>query len=150
MTASDLRFALRRLRRHAAASIAATLTLALGVGAVTALFSVVRAVLLRPPPFRAPHELVAVDLHPAARPETRLEISYPDFRDWRARSRSFQDLAAHQTALGRVVWEGGGEPVPAAGFMSRATFSISWVSARRSVARWSPPTTGPAPRRCWS
>ena len=58
MTASDLRFALRRLRRHAAASIAATLTLALGVGAVTALFSVVRAVLLRPPPFRAPHELV--------------------------------------------------------------------------------------------
>ena len=105
MTASDLRFALRRLRRHAAASIAATLTLALGVGAVTALFSVVRAVLLRPPPFRAPHELVAVDLHPAVRPETRLEISYPDFRDWRARSRSFQDLAAHQTALGRVVWE---------------------------------------------
>ena len=70
MTASDLRFALRRHRRHGAASIAATLTLALGVGAVTALFSVVRAVLLRPPPFRAPHELVAVDLHPAARPET--------------------------------------------------------------------------------
>ena len=117
MTASDLRFALRRFRRHGSASIAAALTLALGVGAVTALFSVVRAVLLRPPPFRAPHELVAVDLHPAGRPESRFEISYPDFRDWRARSRSFQDLAAHQTALGRVVWEGGGEPVPAAGFM---------------------------------
>ena len=134
MTASDLRFALRRLRRHAAASIAATLTLALGVGAVTALFSVVRAVLLRPPPFRAPHELVAVDLHPAARPETRLEISYPDFRDWRARSRSFQDLAAHQTALGRVVWEGGGEPVPAAGFMVSGHF-FDLLGVRPAIGR---------------
>ena len=154
MTATDLRFALRRLRRHAAASIAATLTLALGVGAVTALFSVVRAVLLRPPPFRAPHELVAVDLHPAARPETRLEISYPDFRDWRARSRSFQDLAAHQTALGRVVWEGGGEPVPAAGFLvSGHFFDLLGVRSRdrpRAGARRRPARrrAGAGPERC--
>ena len=87
MTASDLRFALRRLRRQGSATVAATLTLALGVGAFTALFSVVQSVLLRPPPFRSPGELVAVDLHPAGRAENRFEISYPDFRDWRARSR---------------------------------------------------------------
>jgi predicted permease len=134
MTLFDLRFALRRLRRHGSASLAAALTLALGVGAVTALFSVVQAVLLRPPPFRAPHELVAVDLHPAGRPETRLEISYPDYRDWRARSRSFQDLAAHQTAIGRVVWEAGGEPVPAAGFMVSGHF-FDLMGVRPAIGR---------------
>jgi putative ABC transport system permease protein len=134
MTPTDTRFALRRLRRHGSASLAAALTLALGVGAVTALFSVVRAVLLRPPPFRAPHELVVVDLHPAGRPDTRLEISYPDFRDWRARSRSFRDLAAHQTAIGRVVWEGGGEPVPAAGFMVSGHF-FDLLGVRPTIGR---------------
>ncbi|HWB42016.1 MAG TPA: ABC transporter permease, partial [Gemmatimonadales bacterium] len=117
MTLPDLRFALRRLHRHFTVSVAAVLTLALGIGAVTALFSVVQSVLLRPPPFRAPDELVSVGIHPVGRAENRLEISYPDFRDWRERSRSFQDLAAHQTAIGRVVWESGGDPVPAAGFM---------------------------------
>jgi putative ABC transport system permease protein len=134
MTAPDLRFALRRLRRHRSASLAAVLTLGLGVGAVTALFSVVQAVLLRPPPFRAPHELVAVDLHPAARPENRFEISYPDFRDWRERSRSFQDLAAHQTAIGRVVWEDEGEPVPAAGFMVSGHF-FDLLGVRPAIGR---------------
>jgi predicted permease len=134
MTPSDLRFALRRLARQRSASIAAVLTLALGVGAVTALFSVVRAVLLRPPPFRAPHELVAVDLYPASRPENRFEISYPDYRDWRARARSFQDLAAHQTALGRVVWESGAEPVPAAGFMVSGHF-FDLLGARPAIGR---------------
>ncbi len=122
MTLHDLRFAVRHLRRRLSASVSAVLTLALGVAAVTALFSVVQAVLLRPPPFRAPDELVVVDLHPAGQPGNRLEISYPDFRDWRARSRSFQDVAAHQTAVGRVVWEAGGEPVPAAGFMVSGHF----------------------------
>jgi putative ABC transport system permease protein len=95
---------------------------------------VVQAVLLRPPPFRAPAELVAVDLHPAGRPENRFEISYLDFRDWRAHSRSFQDLAAHQTAVGRVVWEGGGEPVPAAGFMVSGHF-FDLLGARPALGR---------------
>jgi putative ABC transport system permease protein len=134
MTLADLRFALRRLHRHFAVSLAAVLTLALGIGAVTALFSVVQAVLLRPPPFRAPAELVSVGTYPAGRPENRFEISYPDFRDWRARSRSFQDLAAYQTALGRVVWESGGDPVPAAGFMvSGHLFDL--LGARAALGR---------------
>ena len=134
MTLADLRFALRRFHRHFAVSLAAVLTLALGIGAVTALFSVVQAVLLRPPPFRAPAELVSVGTYPAGRPENRFEISYPDFRDWRARSRSFQDLAVYQTALGRVVWESGGEPVPAAGFMvSGHLFDL--LGARAALGR---------------
>ena len=114
--------------------MAAALTLGLGVGAVTALFSVVHGVLLRPPPFQAPAELVAVDLHPAGRPENRLEVSYPDFRDWRERSRSFQDLAAHQTAIGRAVWEGDGEPAPAAGFMVSGHF-FDLLGVRPAIGR---------------
>ncbi len=117
MTLPDLRFALRRLGRHRSASLAAVLTVALGIGAITALFSAVRPVLLQPPPFRAPQELVILEPFPVDQPDTRLEISYPDFRDWRAGSRSFQAIAAVQTALGRVVWEDGGDPVPAAGSM---------------------------------
>lgn len=64
MTSSDLRFPVRRLHRHLPASLAAVLTLALGVGAVTALFGGAQSMLLRLPPFRAPEELVAVRLHP--------------------------------------------------------------------------------------
>jgi putative ABC transport system permease protein len=113
----ELRFALRRFRRHLPSSLAAVATLALGIGAITALFSAVRGVLLRPPPFSAPERLVAVQLSPHDNPETRLEVSYPDYRDWRAQSRSFESLAAVQTALGRVVWEDGGDPRPSAGSM---------------------------------
>ncbi len=68
MPLPDLRFALRRLHRHFSASLAAVLTLALGIGAVTALYSVVQSVLLRPPPFAAPDDLVAVMPHSRARP----------------------------------------------------------------------------------
>ena len=122
MTVPDLRFAVRRLLRQRSASLAAVLTLALGVGAVTALFSAVRGVLLEPPPFRVPEELVRIGLSPREQPGTKLEISYPDFRDWRRESRSFHDLAAYQSALGRVVWESGGDPMPAAGTMVSGHF----------------------------
>ena len=122
MTSPDLRFAIRRLFRHRSASLAAVLTLALGIGAVTALFSTVRPVLLTPPPFRAPEELVQVEVAARDQPASRLEVSYPDYRDWRREVRSFQDIAALQTALGRVVWEDGGEPVPAAGTMVSGHF----------------------------
>jgi predicted permease len=122
MTLPGLRFAVRRLARHPSASLAAVLTLALGIGAITALYSAVRSVLLEPPPFQAPDELVTVHLTPRDQPASRLEISYPDYRDWRAQSRSFQDLAAHQSALGRVVWEAGGDPMPASGTMVSGHF----------------------------
>ena len=105
----DLRVALRRLHRQLPATVAAVLTLGVGIGAITALFSVVHAVLLRPLPFRAPDRLTAIELVPRDQPGTRLEISYPDYRDWRAGTSAFQDLAAVQTALGRAVWESGGE-----------------------------------------
>ena len=150
MTPLDLRFALRRLRRHLPASLAAALTLALGIAAVTALFSVVRAVLLRPPPFRDPAALAVVRLHPLTSPTARFEVSYPDYRDWRAAARGFQDLAAVQTALGRTVLEAGGSPAPPPAPWSPATSSTFSAPVPPSAARSAPTTTAPAPSRCWS
>jgi hypothetical protein len=96
MTPLDLRCALRRLRRHLPGLPRRALTLALGIAAVTAPFRVVRAVLLRPPPFRDPATLAGVRLHPLSRPDGRLEVSYPDYRP--AAPRSWSREASHSTA----------------------------------------------------
>ncbi len=95
----DLRFALRTLLRSPAFAGVATLTLALGIGAVATLFSVVDGVLLRPLPFREPDRLVAVS--PAL-----LRGEYVLARD---RSRSFAELGGYQAGVGFGL-SGGGEP----------------------------------------
>ena len=94
---NDLRFAFRQLRKSPGFTIIALLTLSLGIGANTAIFSVVDAVLLRPLPFPQPNELVAVwETNPqAAQPsQSRNEVAAGDFFDWRARSTSFDGLSA--------------------------------------------------------
>jgi predicted permease len=93
----DMRFALRMLHKSPGFAAVAVLTLALGIGANTALFSVIDAVLLRPLPFHDPGRVVAVrslDLRDANQGG---EISYPAFLDWRSRSRSFDAMS---------VWNG--------------------------------------------
>jgi putative ABC transport system permease protein len=84
---TDLRYAFRTLLRNRAFTLTAALTLALGIGATTAIFSVVNAVLLQPLPYRDPDRLVV----------TRL--SYPDYLDLRRTSRSFTETAAWATNL---------------------------------------------------
>ena len=88
----DLRYSLRLLARRPGFTVVAVLTLALGIGANTAVFSVVSAVLLRSLPYRSPERLVvvseAIDKEP--RP-----VSYPNFRDWRAQNEVFEDIAAY-------------------------------------------------------
>jgi putative ABC transport system permease protein len=95
----DLRFALRQLRKTPGFAAAATLTLALGIGANTAIFSVVNAVLLRPLPFPNPDELVALGGHntrDSSRAGRLDTISFPEFFDLRSRNRSFAQLAAYR------------------------------------------------------
>jgi putative ABC transport system permease protein len=89
----DVRYGIRTLVRQPGFAATAILTLALGIGATTAIFSVVNAVVLRPLPFDDPDRIVVVtntNLKTGARNTT---ISGPDFVDWRAQARSFEALA---------------------------------------------------------
>ena len=89
----DIRFALRTLRKNPGFAAVAIITLALGIGANTAIFSVVQGVLLAPLPYRAPEQLVMVWLN-NLRLKHDTDLSYSDFLDWQRNSRSFQEMAA--------------------------------------------------------
>jgi predicted permease len=87
----DLRYAFRMLAKNPGFTAIAVVTLALGIGANTALFSVVNGVLLNPLPFHEPDRLVAVY---SKTTEGQDSISYPNFLDWEHDNRSFSALAA--------------------------------------------------------
>jgi predicted permease len=93
--AQDVRYAARVLRKSPGFTAVAVLTLALGIGANTALFSVVNGVLLNPLPYPHPDQVVLVSNTSDALPETW--ISYPDFRDMVRDNRSFASLGAYES-----------------------------------------------------
>lgn len=89
---ADLCFGIRAFSKHPGFAVVAGLTLALGIGANTAIFSVVEGVILAPLPYPKPDRLVLVE---ESRPNlAHLDISYPDFQDWQRSVRSFQQMAA--------------------------------------------------------
>jgi predicted permease len=88
----DLRYALRMLLKSPSFTFIAVLTLALGIGANTAMFSVIDAVVLAPLPYVNPDRLVMVWENNPHFPRTW--VSYPNFRDWQRDSRSFEQMAA--------------------------------------------------------
>ena len=90
----DLKFGFRTLAKNPAFTAVAVFTLALGIGANTALFSVVNGVLLNPLPYPKPDQLVALYWRTAASPTW--SISYPNFLDWVRDNRSFSALAAYR------------------------------------------------------
>jgi predicted permease len=94
---NDLRFALRQLRKNLGFTLTAVLTLALGIGATTTIFSLVNAVLLRPLPFPQPNRLMYVihEYH-ANGTVSPNGISYPDFFDWRVQNHSFSGMACYR------------------------------------------------------
>ena len=91
----DVRFATRSLRKRPTFAATVLLTLALGIGANAAIFSVVDAVLLKPLPFAQPDRLVHLWEIYQSRVDNRSEASYPDYLDWRARNRAFSDMAGY-------------------------------------------------------
>jgi predicted permease len=93
------RFSFRQLRKSPSFAIAAIVTLALGIGATTAIFSLVNAVLLKPLPYPRADRLMSIKQEDhssgAAIPTS---LSYPDYFDWRARNRTFSGLASYSGA----------------------------------------------------
>ena len=87
----DLRYALRGLRKHRGFTAVAVITLALGIGANTAIFTVINTVLLRPLPYERPDQLVVLMETIAERPAG---VSYPNFVDWRNQSTSLENVVA--------------------------------------------------------
>jgi putative ABC transport system permease protein len=98
----DLRFGVRTLKRSPAFTAIAIVVIALGVGANTAIFSVVNAVLLQPLPFKDSDRLVVLS---EQMPNTRerMSISFPSFLDWRAQARSFEGMAGYRSYAGTIT-----------------------------------------------
>ncbi len=104
---ADLRFAGRQLRLHPYFAAFAVLLAALGVGANTAIFSVVNAVLFRPLPYEKPHELVAIETYSTSDPSIEPWTSDQDYFALRARAQSFARVAAISPVWNVVVKVGG-------------------------------------------
>jgi predicted permease len=89
----DFRYAIRGLLRQPAFALTAILTLALGIGATTAIFSVVNAVVLRPLPYPEPDRIVGIMTRWTATGARGATVSAPDFEDWKGQSQSFAAMA---------------------------------------------------------
>ncbi|HWN93948.1 MAG TPA: ABC transporter permease [Methylomirabilota bacterium] len=106
---NDLRFALRQLLKNPGFTAVAVLTLALGIGTNTAIFSVVNAVLLRPLPYAEPERLVAVSESNPRLGWQHYTVSLANYLDWREQNSTFDDLAA-AAAGGMATLKGAQEP----------------------------------------
>src|SRR5918992_1056298 len=104
--AQDLRYALRSFFRQPSFAVTAILTLALGIGATTAIFSVVSAVVLKPLPFYQPDRIVAVTNFWTRTGLRGATVSAPDFHDWKAQSASFTSFAYYQGGENSVTIDG--------------------------------------------
>jgi hypothetical protein len=94
----DMRYGIRMLMKSPGFTIIAVLTLALGIGANTAIFSVVNAELLRPLPFRDSGRLVSVAMANSRTHSSNGSASYPDFVDWRSQNQVFEKMAVYTGA----------------------------------------------------
>jgi len=129
---ADLRFSLRALRKMPGFTIVALLVLALGIGANTAIFSVVNSVVLRPLPYRDADRLALIwetDLRDGIKREGP---SGPNFLDWKEQSQSFDEMALLEVGTGTLTGEG--EPEQVTGLRVTTNF-LSMLGGRTVLGR---------------
>ncbi|HEV3409792.1 MAG TPA: ABC transporter permease, partial [Chthoniobacterales bacterium] len=117
---TDLRFALRQLRKTPGFTFIAVLTLGLGIGANTSIFSVVNAVLLRPLPYPEPERLVIVNESDAQQPT--ISVSFPNYLDYRRDNTVFEHLAISRRESYNLSGLDGREPEQISGAIVTANF----------------------------
>jgi putative ABC transport system permease protein len=120
----DLRYGARTLAKNKGFTLVSVLVLAVGIGANSAIFSVVNAVLLRPLPYPEPGRLVVLWSDKEGT-QSHSVVSYPDLEDWRAQTRTLEDVSAFNQSA--ALLQGDGEPQP----MSGANVSAELFSALR-------------------
>jgi predicted permease len=126
----DLKYAARTLITRPGFAVVAVLSLAIGIGANAAIFSAVRAVLLRPLPFPDPDAIVTISTTTADRPNQAWGASAPsDFVDWRRDLRSFSEMAAINADAMALTGDGPAEQVPSAS-VTGGFFAVLGVPAR--------------------
>src|SRR3954463_12339746 len=108
----DLRFGVRMLQKHPGFTLVAVVTLALGIGANTAIFSVVNAVLLRPLDYGEPERVVALWENVPAK-GGRWRVAPANFLDWRRQNQVFEEVAAFSASTLNLTGEG--EPAELSG-----------------------------------
>jgi putative ABC transport system permease protein len=124
----DLRYSLRLLLKSPAFTSVVVLTLALGIGANTAIFSFANGILLRPLPYPQSDRLVVIDETALKRGITSMSVSYPNFLDWREQNHVFEDIGAY-FGSGRYSLTGTGEPIEVRGSaITHGLFEILRVS----------------------
>src|SRR5262245_9533195 len=130
----DLRYGARMLMKNPGFTLIAIGALALGIGANTAIFSVVNAVLLRPLPYEESERLVVLYETNPQQGRDEFEVSYPNFVDWRAQSQSFEQMAAYLS--GGMVLTGKDEPAGVhVSAVSADFFSMLRVKPLREIGR---------------
>src|SRR5262245_37392359 len=130
----DVRYGARMLVKNPGFTLIAVITLALGIGANTAIFSVVNAVLLRPLPYRGPDQLVKVWGSNARQGSQPLTASLPDYLDWRGKNQIFEQMAAFSFVGGSGNLVGGDEPERVSGLrVSASLFPL--LGAEAAIGR---------------
>ena len=109
--AADVRYAIRILAKAPGFSLVALVTLALGIGANTAIFSVLDAVLLKPLPYSQPQQIAALWGTRADRGENQTPWSYPDLMDVRAQNKTFESVAGYANDTGTLTGEGNAQHI---------------------------------------
>lgn len=128
----DVRYALRALAKNPGFAAVAVIALALGIGANTAIFTVVNAVLLRPLPYKDPSRLVVIWENNLPQGWTRVGPSAPTYIDWQEQARLFEDVSLHEPGSGTLTGLGEPEQIPG---MRVTTNFLTLLGAKTELGR---------------